>query len=260
MYITNETSLAESMIRSGVDRIFVDLEILGKIERQGHLSTVISKHTIDDVGAMRKAFPHLELLVRINPVHDKTEEEIEKVLAFSPQFIMLPMYKTVQEVQTVSNILRGRAGLVPLVETPEALNNIEEVCSIAAVVEMYLGMNDLHLALGRKFMFEFLMDGTVEKFANIVKNHGKNFGFGGIARIGEGILPAEDIIGEHERLGSSSVILSRTFHRQTEPIDFLEEIKKIRLCEKKAGSRSKQEKEKDLMKTKNIIKKILEGL
>lgn len=37
------------------------------------------------------------------------------------------------------------------------------------------------------------------------------FGFGGIARIGEGDLPSDYILGEHVRLGSTSVILSRTF-------------------------------------------------
>jgi len=37
------------------------------------------------------------------------------------------------------------------------------------------------------------------------------FGFGGIASLGKGMLPAEKIILEHYRLGSSFAILSRTF-------------------------------------------------
>ena len=37
------------------------------------------------------------------------------------------------------------------------------------------------------------------------------FGFGGIASIGKGMLPAEKIIREHYRLGSTRVILSRSF-------------------------------------------------
>jgi hypothetical protein len=267
MYITNDISLAALAIQSGVDRIFVDLEILGKIERQGHLNTVISKHTLEDVKAMREAFPSVELLVRINPFHDHTEQEIENILVFSPQFIMLPMYRSIQEVQSVADILRGRAGLIPLVETPEALNIIDEVCSVPDVVEVYLGMNDLHLALGRKFMFELLVDGTVENFSNVVKSHGKRLGFGGIARIGEGLLPAEYIIGEHERLGSSSVILSRTFHRKTgsieereETINYLREIEKIRLCEKNAALKLKKEKQENIIMIKKLVKNIVENL
>ena len=59
------------------------------------------------------------------------------------------------------------------------------------------------------------------------------FGFGGIARIGDGMLPAEKILAEHIRLGSSSVILSRTFKGEVgdnagKKIDLSEEVRKVR--------------------------------
>lgn len=60
------------------------------------------------------------------------------------------------------------------------------------------------------------------------------FGFGGIARIGEGDLPSDNILGEHVRLGSTSVILSRTFKgvvgvdKNARPIDLKEEVDKVR--------------------------------
>ena len=37
------------------------------------------------------------------------------------------------------------------------------------------------------------------------------YGFGGIASLGKGIIPAEMIIKEHYRLGSTCAILSRSF-------------------------------------------------
>ena len=43
------------------------------------------------------------------------------------------------------------------------------------------------------------------------KLKGVPYGFGGIAAIGTGTLPAETVLKEHYRLGSSSVILSRSF-------------------------------------------------
>ncbi len=43
------------------------------------------------------------------------------------------------------------------------------------------------------------------------KTKGIEYGFGGIARIGEGTLPAERIVMEHYRLGSTIAILSRSF-------------------------------------------------
>ena len=61
------------------------------------------------------------------------------------------------------------------------------------------------------FMFEPLANGMVESICYKIKNIRIPYGFGGIARIGEGMLPAEKILLEHYRLGSTRVILSRTF-------------------------------------------------
>ena len=49
MYITNDVQVARMAEEAGVDRIFVDLETLGKAERQGGMDTVQSKHTVADV-------------------------------------------------------------------------------------------------------------------------------------------------------------------------------------------------------------------
>ena len=51
-------------------------------------------------------------------------------------------------------------------------------------------------------------------------------GLGGGARPGSGTLPAEYIIGEHYRLGSQYVILSRSFCN-TEKTTDLDEIRRI---------------------------------
>jgi hypothetical protein len=238
MYITNDPSLAYYATQVGVNRIFVDLEILGKYERQGHKDTLISRHTIEDVGIVRAAVPQANLLVRINPFHENTKHEIESVLAYNPQMIMLPMYKTVEEVEQVARLINGRCELIPLLETKEALECPEQVCQVEGVSELYVGLNDLHLSLGLKFMFQLLSDGTVENLSKIAHSCGKKFGFGGIARVNEGLLPSQYIIGEHIRLNSNSVILSRTFHRQVQSvdhlqndIDFANEIVKVRQYE-----------------------------
>ena len=59
--------------------------------------------------------------------------------------------------------------------------------------------------------FELLTDGTVEALCRKFAEKGIPYGFGGIASLGRGLLPAEYIIKEHYRLGSTSVILSRSF-------------------------------------------------
>ena len=70
--------------------------------------------------------------------------------------------------------------------------------------------------------------------ANKCNAAGMPFGFGGIARIGGGDLPSDYILGEHARLGSQSVILSRTFKgvvgvdTNAHAIDLKEEVNKVR--------------------------------
>ena len=87
-------------------------------------------------------------------------------------------------------------------------------------------------------MFELLADGTTEAICKRFASAGKPYGFGGIARVGTGTLPAQKIIGEHVRLGSSAVILSRSFCNTAQISDpeeirslFETEVPKIRQAE-----------------------------
>ena len=52
MYITNNPEIALIAEKNGVNRIFVDLETLGKEERQKNMNSVKSHHTVDDVKAV----------------------------------------------------------------------------------------------------------------------------------------------------------------------------------------------------------------
>ena len=59
-------------------------------------------------------------------------------------------------------------------------------------------------------------------------NHRKGlpYGFGGIAALGQGALPAEKVIAEHYHLGSTCAILSRSFCN-TDKIKNLDEVRSI---------------------------------
>ena len=76
---------------------------------------------------------------------------------------------------------------------------------------MHIGLNDLSLGYGMTFMFELLSNGMVEALCEKIKNKNIPYGFGGIASLGKGLVPAEMIIKEHYRLDSSCAILSRSF-------------------------------------------------
>lgn len=71
MYITNSEDVAHIAEEAGVDRIFVDMEYIGKTDRQGGMDTVQSRHTADDVRRLAQCLNKAELFVRVNPIHEK---------------------------------------------------------------------------------------------------------------------------------------------------------------------------------------------
>ena len=106
----------------------------------------------------------------------------------------------VDEVRQFARLVNGRAGVIPLVETYKATQAIDKIVGIPGVSEVYIGLNDLHLDMKLNFMFEPLADGLIDELAGVIKSAGMPFGFGGIARVGEGVIPGELVLAEHLRL------------------------------------------------------------
>lgn len=211
LYITNNPAVALIAEKNGVDRIMIDLETLGKEERQKDMNTVKSHHAVRDVERVSNVLTKAEMLVRVNPWNENSVDEIEAVISTGADRIMLPMWKTVFEATSFLETVGGRVHTILLLETREAVEIIEEVLEHPLLEEIHIGLNDLHLSYGLSFMFEPLANGTVENLCKKFKTKGIRYGFGGIARIGEGTLPAERIVMEHYRLGSTIAILSRSF-------------------------------------------------
>lgn len=252
MYVTNRVDVAEAAQTAGVDRIFVDMEYIGKSDRQGGMDTVQSMHTIDDVKALRKVITTSTLHVRCNPVHDatadyvSTEEEIDSIIRAGADVIMLPFFQNAEQVRRFIKAVDGRVKTNLLVETPESAENIDEILEIDGIDEIHIGLNDLHLGYGMTFMFELLADGTVERLCKKIAKKNISYGFGGVARVGTGTLPAECILGEHYRLGSERVILSRAFCDVAKETDF--EVVKEKF---NTGVHDIREFEKELLNTWN---------
>ena len=252
MYITNRPEVALIAEENGVDRIFVDMEYIGKAERQGNLDTVQNHHTIQDIAVLRQVLTRSELLVRVNPIHEKSdaycssEEEIEAAIRAGADILMLPFFKTVAEVKRFLRIVDGRTRTMLLLETPEAVEALDEILAIPGIDEIHIGINDLSIGYGKRFMFELLTDGTVERLCRKMQLAGMFYGFGGIASLGRGLVPAEMIIREHYRLGSRMAILSRSFCNvdQFSDLNAIEEIffrgvREIRTLEKECAAHTR---------------------
>ncbi len=234
IYITNNIHIAQYAEKCNISRIMIDLEIIGKEKRQGHLNTVISKHSIDDILPIRNVLNKSKLLVRVNPINKSSEKEINEVLRFGADIIMLPMFTNPNEVCDFIAYVDERATVNLLLETPQALVRIDEILSIKGIDEIHIGLNDLHLGMGLTFMFELLGGGIIEYLSKKIVSAGIKFGFGGIARLDKGTLDSSLILSEHHRLNSTMVILSRDFHANSKNyeellnnIDLKSEVEKI---------------------------------
>lgn len=259
MYITNNPVTAQIAQKAGVDRIWIDMEYIGKDKRQGGMDTVKNHHTIDDIKKLRPIVTNAELMARVNPLHTATadycssENEINQAIEAGADIIILPMFRTADDVKKFVSYVDGRAKVQLLVETAEATANIDSILEVPGIDEVHIGLNDLHLAMHKTFMFELICDDTVSNLCNKIKEKGIKYGFGGIARVGYGMLPAEHIIAEHYHLGSTAAILSRGFcdanivkdPREIESI-FIEGVKNIRLKEKEVEKYSEEEYQRNL--------------
>jgi hypothetical protein len=239
---------------------FVDLEVMGKAERQGHMASWKSKQTAEDVTRIREAVPEAHLIVRINPLHDGSAAEIDDVVARGADSVMLPMFHDRQTLERFLDLLGARARALPLFETAAAVAAIPEIAPALGLERLHIGLNDLHLDLGQDFLFQPLADGVLEAPAAALRAAGIVFGIGGVARAREGIVSPDYLLGEHVRLGSQAAILSQTFHRNAATLaelratmDFAEELRHLRAIHQRFRAMDAEGLERNRIETRDRI-------
>jgi len=243
LYITNRIDIALVAEKAGVDRIWIDLEVLGKNERQKNLNTVKSKHSVEDIRMIAPCLTKSDLLVRINPWNENSKNEIDQVIEAGADIIMLPYWKTAEEVEKFISHVNGRCRTLLLLETREAVECVDKVILIKEINEFHIGLNDLRISYGYKDMFQPFGNGLLDYLSTVFRKAAIPFGIGGIGQFGLGLSPSpEELIIEHYRLGSSAVILSRTFCNaeilpdlQAVENVLTENINYLRKTEKEAG-------------------------
>ena len=268
MYITNDPAVAKIAADAGVDRIFIDMEVLGKAERQGSMDTVQSHHVPGDIAKVRAAIGgSAEIMARINPLNSNSQAEIDASVENGADVIMLPMWHTADDLRQLVNMVSGRAKVMPLLETDTAADNLPKAVKVSGIDQMHIGLNDLHLCYHQKFMFQLLADGTVGRLCAQLRGANIPCGFGGVGRPGSGTLPAEFIIGEHYRLGSQYVILSRSFCNTGKITDmdeirriFTEGVADIRHVERDCAAWTQEQFDENHRRVCNCAEKIVRGM
>jgi citrate lyase beta subunit len=217
--ITDDPVLAGEADAAGVNRIGLDLERLGKAERQAGQSTRLSEHNWDDVATIAHSLLRADLFIRLNPINPDTPNEIEKALRCGARVLMLPFFHTAAEVDTFARLVDQRARIVILLETAPAAVRIREILAVPGVDEVMLGLNDLRLQLGVANIFEVLASPVLDALAGEVRRAGLPLAVGGVARADDSSLPVSPdlVYAQFPRLGATGAWLARSFFRAVPP-------------------------------------------
>jgi 2-keto-3-deoxy-L-rhamnonate aldolase RhmA len=215
---TNDPEVAKQADQAGIDRIGPDLEIIGKVQRQGHLDTRISHHTIDDFVKIRACLQHAHAFARVNPIHPQSALEIHRLLDLGAEVLMLPMFSSCQEVQRFVELIQGRAKVVLLVETALAGLRLRQILALPGIDEIHFGLNDLQLSFGANNGLEIVQSDFMQCMCKLAQEKGIAYGIGGVANVDATDLPIhpESYYQEYVRLGSSGAIVSRSFLKNVE--------------------------------------------
>jgi citrate lyase beta subunit len=242
--ITNDSTLANLAEEAGIDRIFIDLERLGKAERQFGRGLFLSDHCLNDIPRVRKALHWAKLMVRVDPLHPGSGAQIANVIEAGADLVMLPYFHRLDEAREFLDCVGSRTATVLLVETREAAAILGELTRLPGLSEIHIGLNDLSLSFGKAFLYDLIADGTIDGLCQTLRRSGLPFGFGGISSLRRCHLPVppELILADQVCQGATRGWLGKTF-RETEPSFLQEEVKALRRAIAFWGSADAGEKE-----------------
>jgi hypothetical protein len=228
-------------VAAGVDAVLIDWEYSGKERRQASADTQINHDTVDDLRRVR-ACTDAHVICRINgrgeamtgEVRQTIEaeagepplaaDEIEQAIGSGADELLLPMVRSVEEVELVLDQVAGRCGVGILIETVEAVELVEELARLP-LSRVYVGLNDLAIERKSQNIFIPLIDGTLER---IRRPFHVPFGFGGLTLPDRGYpIPCRLLIGELARLDCDFSFLRRSFHADIRGRDQAVEVPRI---------------------------------
>ena len=170
-YITNDIIEAEIVDSLDINWIFIDLESIGKKERQAGRNTVLSNHSVSDIQKIKNRVNNTKILVRCNPIGQWSENEFDKINSRCNEvdMVMLPYFKTTEEVKNFIDLL-DTTKIEPslLIETLDAIKNLEEIIKIFPFKYVHIGLNDINIERGTVSMFEPYIDGLMDKITSIL--------------------------------------------------------------------------------------------
>jgi hypothetical protein len=207
-------------VAAGVESVIVDWEYRDKHARQAGANTEINRFGLADLARVRAA-TDAHVIVRINAFGEDTAREVRAAVERGADEILLPMVRTVGEVEKCLDLAAGRCPVGILVETIAACHVAERLGRLP-LARVYMGFNDLAIDRGSTNIFQPLVDGTVDT----VRRHFRvPFGFAGLTRADGGEpIPCRLLIAELARHECSFTFLRRSFHRDVPANDYVRAV------------------------------------
>ncbi|MGH2739543.1 MAG: aldolase/citrate lyase family protein [Actinomycetota bacterium] len=234
LLFSTDPLLIDVAVAGGVGGIIVDWENVGKRSRQSGADTQINQDTVEDLRRVRAA-TKAPVVCRINGPGPEIGVEIEAAIGAGADEILVPMVRSVEEVEGVLELVRSRCGVGILVETRTAVAIAKEL-ALLPLRRVYVGLNDLAIERRTSTIFDALVDGTVEKIRRLFE---MPFGFGGLTLPEAGDpIPCRLLVAELARLSCDFSFLRRSFHRDIQHRDSLVEIPRILQALDRAAKRS----------------------
>ncbi len=228
-----DPDLAKKAALAKIDMLIIDWECSHKKARQKGYDTEINRHTVSDLRRVASAVD-IPVICRINPFGDETQSEIAAAIENGAFEILMPMVRTLEEVETVLGWVKGKCKVSILIETLSAVQLTAQLSALP-LSRIYVGLNDLHIEMREKNLFSPLANGLLEKIRNQVT---LPFGFGGLTlpHLGSPI-PCQLLIDEMARLKCSFSFLRRSFLKDVPVEKFADAIVQIRSAYAKAKKR-----------------------
>jgi hypothetical protein len=151
-------------------------------------------------------------------------DEIEQAIEAGADEILLPMVRTVEEVELALDQVGGRCGVGIMIETMAAAELAEELARLP-LSRAYVGLNDLAIEQYSQNILIPLIDGVLER---VRRPFSMPFGFGGLTLPDRGFpIPCRLLIGEMARLDCDFSCVRRSFHADVQGRDLAVEVPRI---------------------------------
>lgn len=230
--VTRDPVWAAAGAKAGIEFVGVDIERLGKAERQRHIKNArINDHELHHLEDVAKVAPGVPLFARLNPLHANTEAEIEEALRRGVSALMLPQFRNAAPLHEFFGMVAGRTRVIPLLEDVAAMDHLDEILTLCVNDELMFGINDFSRSLGLGHPMRMALHPDMAEVARAAKARGVPFGWGGIAspdpRPDLPIQP-DDLLARYIDLDSDAAWLARSLVDHSRPEHLPETVAKIR--------------------------------